>query len=80
MHGTDIDQGGGLFSYVSMEQRIPLTHPLRRIRALLDEALRSISRDFDRILIGTNSYSGAYPERTHNNKAEIYESSPSRPR
>jgi len=48
MRGTDIDQGG-LFSYVSMEQRIPLTHPLRRIRALLDEALSSISRDFDRV-------------------------------
>jgi hypothetical protein len=43
MRGTDADQGG-LFSYVSMEQRIPPTHPLRRIRALLDEALGSISR------------------------------------
>jgi transposase len=48
MRGTDMDQGG-LFSYVSMEQRIPATHPLRRIRALLDEALGSISRDFDRV-------------------------------
>src|SRR6516225_10296889 len=48
MRGTDSDQDG-LFSYVSMEQRIPPTHPLRRIRALLDEALRSISRDFDRV-------------------------------
>src|SRR5579862_6003904 len=48
MRGTDVDQGG-LFSYVSMEQRIPPTHPLRRIRALLDEALSSISRDFDRV-------------------------------
>ena len=38
MRGTDMDQGG-LFSYVSMEKRIPPTHPLRRIRALLDEAL-----------------------------------------
>lgn len=37
MRGTDTDQGG-LFSYVSMEQRIPPTHPLRRIRTLLDEA------------------------------------------
>jgi transposase len=48
MRGTDRDQGG-LFSYVSMEQRIAPTHPLRRIRALLDEALGSISRDFDRV-------------------------------
>lgn len=48
MRGTDLDQGG-LFSYVSMEQWIPPTHPLRSIRALLDEALGSISRDFDRV-------------------------------
>ena len=48
MRGTDMDQGG-LFSYVSMEQRIPPTHPLRRVRALLDEALEAISRDFDRV-------------------------------
>ena len=48
MRGTDVDQGG-LFSYVSMEQRIPPTHPLRRIRALLDEALEAMSRDFDRV-------------------------------
>src|SRR6202046_278852 len=46
MRGTDADQGG-LFSYVSMEQRVPPTHPLRRVRALLDEALDSMSRDFD---------------------------------
>jgi transposase len=48
MRGTDVDQGG-LFSYVSMEQRIPPTHPLRRIRALLDEALEAMSGDFDRV-------------------------------
>src|SRR5215469_202947 len=48
MRGTDVDQGG-LFSYVSMEQRVPSTHPLRRVRALLDEALDSMSRDFDRV-------------------------------
>ena len=40
---------GGLFSYVSLESRIPESHPLRRIRALLDEALESMSRDFDRV-------------------------------
>jgi transposase len=48
MRGTDVDQGG-LFSYVSMEQRVPPTHPLRRVRALLDEALDAMSRDFDRV-------------------------------
>src|ERR1700740_1355772 len=48
MRGADVDQGG-LFSYVSMEKRVPATHPLRRVRALLDEALDSMSRDFDRV-------------------------------
>ena len=48
MRGADVDQAG-LFSYVSMEQRVPLTHPLRRVRELLDEALASMSRDFDRV-------------------------------
>src|SRR5580700_3129339 len=61
MRGTDVDQGG-LFSYVSMEQRIPPTHPLRRIRALLDEALSSISRDFDRVYAAGGRESVA-PER-----------------
>ena len=48
MRGTDMDQGG-LFSYVSMENRIPPTHPLRTVRALLDEALGSMSQDFDQV-------------------------------
>jgi transposase len=48
MRGADMDQGG-LFSYVSMESRVPGNHPLRRVRALLDEALESMSRDFDRV-------------------------------
>jgi hypothetical protein len=61
MRGTDADQGG-LFSYVSMEQRIPPTHPLRRIRTLLDEALGSTSRDFDRVYAAGGRESVA-PER-----------------
>src|ERR1700739_3854614 len=48
MRGADLDQGG-LFSYVSMEKRVPATHPLRRVRALLDEALDSMSQDLDRV-------------------------------
>ncbi len=39
----------GLFSYVSVESRIPANHPLRAVRALLDEALAAMSRDFDRV-------------------------------
>jgi hypothetical protein len=29
---------GSLLSYVSIEERIPATHPLRRIRKLSDQA------------------------------------------
>jgi transposase len=36
-----------MFSYVSAEDRVPADHPLRPIRALVDEILRDMSRDFD---------------------------------
>jgi transposase len=48
MRGDDVQQGG-MFSYVSLEARVPDNHPLRGIKALLDEALAAMSRDFDRV-------------------------------
>lgn len=48
VRGVDVHQGR-LFSYVSVESRIPASHPLRAERTLLDEALASLSRDFDRV-------------------------------
>lgn len=48
MRGTDVQQGG-MFSYVSLESRVPAGHPLRGIKALLDEALKGLSRDFERV-------------------------------
>jgi transposase len=36
-----------MFSYVSAEQRVPQDHPLRAIRALVDDVLRDMSREFD---------------------------------
>ena len=36
-----------MFSYVSLEQRVPQDHPLREIRKLTDEVLRSMSAEFD---------------------------------
>src|SRR5215470_9107858 len=45
MRGTDEKQGG-MFSYVSPEQRIPADHPLRPIREMTDEVLRQLSRRF----------------------------------
>ena len=46
MRGTERVQDG-IFSYVSLEQRVPADHPLRAIRQLTDEVLRSLDSDFD---------------------------------
>ena len=37
----------GLYSCISLEQRVPEDHPLREIRKLTDEVLRSLSVEFD---------------------------------
>jgi hypothetical protein len=37
----------GMFSYVTLEQRVPREHPLREIRKLTDGVLRSLSTDVD---------------------------------
>jgi transposase len=39
----------GLFSYLRLEQRIPADHPLRAIREVVDAALRTLSRDFNKL-------------------------------
>jgi transposase len=38
-----------LFTYGSLEQRVPATHPLRNIRVMADEALTAMDRDFDAV-------------------------------
>jgi transposase len=48
MRGDD-RQAAAMFSYVSAEERIPQDHPLRAIRALVDDVLRDMSREFDRL-------------------------------
>ena len=45
MRGHD-EQSTHMFSYLSPEQRVPADHPLRAVRALTDEALRTMSRRF----------------------------------
>ena len=45
MRGQD-EQTSHMFSDGSPEQRVPADHPLRAMRALTDEALRSMSRRF----------------------------------
>lgn len=43
MRGT-LGEQGGMFSYVTLEARIPDDHPLRAIRAMTDTALSGMSR------------------------------------
>lgn len=46
MRGSDV-RSDSLFSYVSCEARVPPGHPLRPIRAMVDEVLEVLSPDFD---------------------------------
>ena len=45
MRGNEEKQGA-LFSYVSLESRIPQSHPLRLIRGLVDVVLKSLDAEF----------------------------------
>lgn len=45
MRGSD-QRSGELFSYVDLERRVPRDHPLRTIRAIVDQALEDLSGDF----------------------------------
>src|SRR5213592_997310 len=48
MRGHD-EQAAHLFSYVSPEQRVPASHPLRAIREMTDRVLATLSRKFTRM-------------------------------
>ena len=48
MRGDDV-RTDGLFSYVSCEERVPADHPLRPIRAIVDEALEVLSPEFAKL-------------------------------
>ena len=41
MRGTD-ERNGSLFSYVDLEERVPATHPLRKVRAIVNAALAKL--------------------------------------
>ena len=45
MRGDD-RKSGGLFSYVDLEARVPVHHPLRVIRAIVNDVLGSLSSEF----------------------------------
>jgi len=61
MRGEDIQQEE-LFSYGSVETRVPADHPLRPIRTMVDEALREMSTRFDAIY-GDEGRPSIPPER-----------------
>ena len=48
MRGSDHQQGE-VFSYLSPESRVRSDHPLRAIRTMVDEVLRVLSPEFDRM-------------------------------
>lgn len=48
MRGSDHQQSQ-MFSYLSPEQRVRQDHPLRAIRKMVDEVLRALSPQFDRM-------------------------------
>jgi transposase len=61
MRGEDRQQDE-LFSYGSLEERVPADHPLRAIRAMVDEALKEMSARFDEIY-GDEGRRSIPPER-----------------
>ena len=61
MRGDDRRQSD-VFSYVTLEQRVPQDHPLRAVRKLVDEMLRGMSRQFDGLYASTGRPS-VPPER-----------------
>ena len=61
MRGDD-QQQSGMFSYVSLEDRVPQDHPLRAIRKSVDEVLRTMAKDFEGLYAKTGRPS-VPPER-----------------
>jgi transposase len=58
----DEKQQGGMFSYVSIEERVPPDHPLRAIRRLVDQILARMSKRFDK-MYADNGRPSIPPER-----------------
>ena len=42
-------RNGSFFSYVNLEERVPGTHPLRKIKAVVEPALASMDADFNQL-------------------------------
>src|SRR6185295_6234111 len=61
MRGSD-QNSGSLFAYVDLEQRVPTKHPLRVIRAIVNDVLAALDEEFEKLYEGTGRQSIA-PER-----------------
>src|SRR5215470_13552613 len=48
MRGSD-GSSGALFSYVDLEARVPVSHPQRTIREIVNEALAALSGEFAKL-------------------------------
>ena len=61
MRGQD-GRAGSMFSYVDLEERIPVGHPLRKIREFVNAALAALDTEFAKLYSGDGGPSIA-PER-----------------
>jgi transposase len=61
MRGSD-QSSGSLFSFIDLEQRVPAKHPLRVIRAIVNDVLAALDAEFAKLYEGTGRQSVA-PER-----------------
>ena len=52
MRGEEHKQAA-MFSYITLEQRIPADHPARQIRAMVDRGLSDLDEDFDKLYAST---------------------------
>lgn len=43
------DFQSGMFSYISLEERVPQAHPLRKLRAVVDALLATMNREFEAV-------------------------------
>ena len=61
MRGSD-ERVGSLFSYVDLEGRVPASHPLRKVRAIVKAALAALDSEFAKLYAAEGQPSIA-PER-----------------